>query len=311
MIVLRDGHGHVAGRRFQAGFVHTFPRVPAVVLATRRGGRLPVDFLVRRAAHVGDPQIARGHVEAEAPRIAQAIGPDFRQRPRLPHKRVVLRHGIAGAFAAHIDAQDLAQPRAQVLRVAVRVPLRAAVTESDVQVAIRAESEHAAIVIGERLRLRQDDLGAGRIDLVGVVLPHAITRHNAVARGVRIAGVQAAAAGVVRREGQPQQSAFAVQECIGIGADQRGQVEKRRLQHGAVRRDDAHTPALLQHEQPATAIAGMRDEQRTGEALRDALQAHRIGGRRVLLRGSTAHDHDRCDQQRCNSSLPHHAVPPE
>ena len=52
----------------------------------------------------------------------------------------------------HVDAQDLAEQLADVLSTVARIVARAAVTHSDVEESIRPERQHAAIVVGERLR---------------------------------------------------------------------------------------------------------------------------------------------------------------
>ena len=50
-----------------------------------------------------------------------------------------------------VEAEDLAQDRRQLLSVALRVAAGAAVAQPEVEVAVRAEGELAAVVIGERL----------------------------------------------------------------------------------------------------------------------------------------------------------------
>src|SRR5262249_14453610 len=92
----RAGHVMAVGhqRRYQAigmtslclyalvAFVHR----PAIVLAARARRRLVVDFLPARITDVGDPHVAVGAVEAEAPRIAEPVRPDFPARARHVHE---------------------------------------------------------------------------------------------------------------------------------------------------------------------------------------------------------------------------------
>src|SRR5690606_15820480 len=63
--------------------------VPAVVLAARRRRGLEVHLLEGVLPDVGDVQVARRPVEPEAPRVAQAVGPDLRARAALVNERVV------------------------------------------------------------------------------------------------------------------------------------------------------------------------------------------------------------------------------
>jgi hypothetical protein len=64
----------------RAKAVHAFARLPAVVLAAARAGRLEVDLLVGVLADIADIQVAGGTIKREAPGIAQPIGPDLGAR---------------------------------------------------------------------------------------------------------------------------------------------------------------------------------------------------------------------------------------
>ena len=73
--------------------------VPAVVATLARAGAGgvrsgPVDLLARALAHVADPEVAIGAVEGEAPRVAQAPGPEVVE-PAPAHARVARRRAIA------------------------------------------------------------------------------------------------------------------------------------------------------------------------------------------------------------------------
>ncbi len=101
---------------------------PAEVAARSGAGRHAVDLLLRALADVADQHVAGDAVEREAPRVAQAEGP----------------HGGRRAGRARVEAQDLAQPAAGVLRVrAAR-----AVAHARVEQPVGAEGELAAVVVG-------------------------------------------------------------------------------------------------------------------------------------------------------------------
>jgi hypothetical protein len=69
----------------------------------------------------------------------------------------------------HVDAQDLAEQLIDVLRVVRRVVAGASVADADVQIAVDAEGQHAAVVIRvRRMRDRQQHLLAGGIGHIPV-----------------------------------------------------------------------------------------------------------------------------------------------
>jgi hypothetical protein len=108
-----------------------------------------------------------------------------------------------GLAPVHVDAQDLAQVAAQVLAVALRVAARAAVPQRDVEAAVVAEGEPAAVVVGEGLAHEEQLALAARVGLLGV-------RRDAELRDVRVAGAvgvvheEPPVLGVARVEGQAQ-----------------------------------------------------------------------------------------------------------
>src|SRR5438093_12575559 len=87
---LSAGAGVVAGE--------TFPHVPAIVLPTLTAGWLAVDLLVLVLPYVGVVQVARLTIDAEAPGIAQTIGPDLSPRSGLTRKWVARRVGVGTAM---------------------------------------------------------------------------------------------------------------------------------------------------------------------------------------------------------------------
>src|SRR5919199_2931313 len=94
-IPTHDGAVHIVTVRHQrrdeagivaVGSIHAlgaFNQRPAIVLAARAGGRLHVDFFPSGLPDVGDPHISVRPVEAEAPRIAEAVRPDLTASVRL------------------------------------------------------------------------------------------------------------------------------------------------------------------------------------------------------------------------------------
>jgi hypothetical protein len=102
-----------------------------------------VHLLHRVLADVADREVTAGAVEREAPRVAQAIGPD------LVAERVVRRDGVRGAGReARIDAQDLAEQRGRGDGVVGGVVIAVAtIARRDVQVAVGPELELAAVVV--------------------------------------------------------------------------------------------------------------------------------------------------------------------
>jgi hypothetical protein len=130
-----------------------------------------------------------------------------------------------------VQAQHLAEQRVGPLRVVERVVSRAAVAEADVEIAVGAEGEMAAVVIGERLldvgtAVRPHEIAArlrrGRVTVVGAAFE---ARHHGVP--VAVGEVDEHAAGVdrTRREGEAQQPALAA------AADGVAQVQEGRLAH--------------------------------------------------------------------------------
>ena len=121
---------------------------PAEVQAALAGLALDVDLLDLVLADVADPEVPGLRVEARPPRVAQAVVPELLAGP--PPFRNGLSFGMAyGPSLVHVDAQDAAEQVVCVLAVAERVARRvaAAVTRRDVQVAVGAEAQPAAVVV--------------------------------------------------------------------------------------------------------------------------------------------------------------------
>ena len=174
----------IQGQGERMGAAH---ELPTIVYARLAMG-LEVDLFVVILADVGDVHVAVLRVELKAPRIAQAIAPDLRLGVRvnlveglLGHteelhlrggrdERIVFRNGITAVRLGRvdIDAQDLRQPGAQVLACTQHIPFPTAVATTDVQVAIGAEGDFAAVVIGIGARHLEHHPGGLGIGLVGV-----------------------------------------------------------------------------------------------------------------------------------------------
>src|SRR5262249_15858281 len=76
-----------------------------------------VNHLPQILAHLAAPAVAGLAIEAEAPQLPQAVGPDFGASTLRLHERVVLRDavGLAGGRVVHVDAQHLGVDAAQIL----------------------------------------------------------------------------------------------------------------------------------------------------------------------------------------------------
>src|SRR5262245_52854052 len=117
-------HGTVEDRR-------AFLGLPAVI-AAGDAGRLEIHLLARPLADVGDEQVAGLAVERDAPGIAHAERPDLAARARRADERIA---GSRRAWRAVdlADADDLAEQRAEVLAVVVRIAAAAAVADAGIE----------------------------------------------------------------------------------------------------------------------------------------------------------------------------------
>ena len=122
-----------------------------------------------------------------------------------------------------VDAQDLAEQHVDVLRVVRRVVARAAVADADVEIAVGAEREHAAVVVG----IGRDAGSSGaRLSVESATFGFAETLvlgddERAVA-GARVVDEEAAVRRVLRVEGEAEQPSLAA------GEDLRADVEEHR-----------------------------------------------------------------------------------
>src|SRR5262245_24133639 len=105
-------------------------------------------------------------------------------------------------FRFDIDTEHLPEQRLEALRVVERISARAAVTHTDVEITAGAETDLAAVVIGERLLDLEQNGFALRIGDVAARLIHG---NNRVTAQVRVVDVEALHGSVVGRKGKSQQ----------------------------------------------------------------------------------------------------------
>src|SRR5437660_963219 len=139
MVVLSDGlrePGRVARAALRVTMESFHDRPAPVLTANARG--LEVDLLVGVLADVRDEQVAIRGIERVAPRIPHSVGPDLRPRPRRADERVVRRNAVR-ELRVDVDAQHLAEQRANVLGIVELVSPAAAIPEADVEIAVRPD----------------------------------------------------------------------------------------------------------------------------------------------------------------------------
>src|SRR5262249_22539904 len=112
--------------------VEAFHLVPAVVFATVARCGLQVDLFVAVLSNVADPQIVGSAIEAEAPGIAEPIGPDLALRTGSIHEGIGGRDDRVAGVAFHIDAEKFSEQGLEALAVAERVATGAAVAHGNV-----------------------------------------------------------------------------------------------------------------------------------------------------------------------------------
>src|SRR5690606_21697481 len=101
-----------------------------------------------------------------------------------------------GRAAVDVDPQHGAEQGLRVLPVGEGVPGPAAVAHADIEQAVGAEAEPAAIVVGRRLLHRQQQFGGGGVGHVRVG-GHTVADDAGVPAPVGVVDEEAAVAGVV------------------------------------------------------------------------------------------------------------------
>src|SRR5687767_11010949 len=107
-------------------------------------GRDDVDLFPAVLPHVGDIEEVLLGVEAEAPGVAQPVGPNLTAGAALAGEGVVGGDRV-GVAPVDVETQQVAEQRAAILTVAVRVPAASAVTHADVEHAVLAEEDVSSI----------------------------------------------------------------------------------------------------------------------------------------------------------------------
>src|SRR5262249_39523572 len=126
------------------------------------------DFLPGILTHVSHEQtLAHSAIEGKSPRVAEAVGPDFAFRAIDANEWVIGRNRI-GRARVDIDAEHLAEQRAEFLAVPLRIAGRAPITGTDVKKAVRPECQLATVVVVKRLIEAQQHLTAIGIGQIAV-----------------------------------------------------------------------------------------------------------------------------------------------
>ena len=261
-----------------------FAQAPAVV----RPLRAEIDLLPQILSDVGDPQSAGAPIERHPPRVAQAVGPDLLAHAGGARRlaAVLGHHGDEGIvigdsvgrllpFGVDVDPQHLAEEVLEVLPVAERIILLAAVAVGDVEIAIGAEADRAPFVVPRRVLDAEDLLAAGCIGRIGIVLRYAVALEDH-REGRRLRGVvdeELAVLGEPGMEGEAEEPLFVL--LVGV-VDLLGEVEEhlRRCRVGA---EEMDRPLLLRHEQPPRSITGVRQQDRP-QRIRCAIDIGRPAG---------------------------------
>jgi hypothetical protein len=121
----------------------------------------------------------------------------------------------------HVYPQDRAEEIGQILAPVVRVAPSAAITESQVEKAVRAERDLASVVIGERLSCRQNHQLGQRISNIRIGRRRLKTRECGITGRISEVHDEAATRRIVWIEGHAEQPLLA-----SIG-DAQAQIQKR------------------------------------------------------------------------------------
>jgi hypothetical protein len=192
----------------------------------------------------------------------------------------------------HVDAQQLAEQRPGVLRAVVGIADAARVADAGVQVAVGPELESpAAVRVVERVRDHEDDLRRRGVRDVRVPGGDGVARDRHRARRrqvVHVVHVEESVARVVRVEVHREQP------LLVLVGHERGDVEKRRRVVGAVL-VDLDDALLRDDEQPARAVVGHGDVERSADHAVGAERRERDGGLRESGAGDQRRQHPGAD----------------
>ena len=148
--MFHDGRDDGRGSRFRIGVegVRALHHGPAVIAAPAD----QLDELPEILPHVPDPGLSGDRIEAEAPRVAKAVGPDLFPGAGHADEGVVRGDGIgsAGVRPLHVEPHHDRQQVVHVLAGVLPVGGTGAVPGGDVEVAVRADDGFAAVVASPR-----------------------------------------------------------------------------------------------------------------------------------------------------------------
>ncbi len=181
---------------------------------------LEVNLFPGTLSYVTDVEVAGRPVETEAPGIPDAVGPD------LTPEGLTRGVGIGWGNRVRCGTVDV-QPenRSEQGRAILAVPLGVAagttISQPNVQVSIGAEGQHAAVVVGERLRDAQDQLLAAAISHVRIGRDRE-AGHPSVAALVGVVDDEDAVLGVLRVECEPEETLLSTVGDLGVDIQERG-----------------------------------------------------------------------------------------
>ncbi len=164
-----------------------------------------------------------------------------------------------------VDPQDRGEPVARVLTTLERVARRAAVTQRDIQVAIGAEDNAAAVMVLERVLVRDPDpllaLRVGHARVIGTNLEPRDHRVPGPLVVGRVIDEELAVLFVLRVEGQTQQP------LLVLLVDRVGKLQELALVLGLalVRKRLDRRRVLFDHEQKVTPVVRVRQGDRPVE----------------------------------------------
>ena len=231
-------------------------RVPPVVAALGDD----VHFLVLVLPDIACVQLAGAAIERHAPDVPEPVRPDLRARAGDADERVVLRDAVRAIALGmvDVDAKDLREQRTQVLPRELRVVGRAAVAAAQVEHAVGAEEDGAAVVV--RVRILDGEEHGLAVGLRGLgLLVHGPAREHVVALALLVAhGVvdeERGVLGEVRVE-REREEPFLVAGAVDLLADVHEDGRFLGIARGRIEDQDA---ARLLHHVHALVAAGFED----------------------------------------------------
>ena len=207
--------------------------IPPAVIATAAPPRFVVDLFEAVLSDIPHNQRTRPAalhiVEAVAPRVPPPEAPHLGPRA-ASGERIACRDDVADRMCIRnvdVDAQHLTEQLGAILRAMFRIVAGSAVAEADVEEPVGPEGEMPAVVVRKGLLDQRRRAGAvpAKIEPRRWIGDEWICRATK-ARNYGMTGrigevhVEAAAAGVVRRERETEQPAFAAR------GDRRLKIEK-------------------------------------------------------------------------------------